>query len=216
MGILVAFLCLAQDASFKTQGGQDVKLSDYKKPVVVLFMRGFTGEFACYFCGIQTRDYKASFEKFKEAGAEILVVLPGAKDAPGYLKMVGESDEEHPDPKFSVPYSVVLDPDLAATKAFGIPCDGLKDGQPFPVSTPATIVIGKDGKALYKYQGKNPEDRPKAEQILEYLKTGKVPVMAGGEKPAADPVIAWMSYADGLKAAEEQKRPILIDFYADW
>ncbi|GEM_PF-4328693 len=107
-------------ASFTNAEGKTVKLSGYrgKKTVVLLFMRGFTGEFACHYCGVQTKEYKRRYEELKAAGAEVLVILPGATDVKGYLEKVGTADQEKPDPKFQVPYAVLLDKDYSASKTF--------------------------------------------------------------------------------------------------
>lgn len=208
----------APDAALTTADGKTVHVSEYrgKKAVVVLFMRGFTGDFACYSCGSQTRSYKAAYEKLTAAGAEVLMVLPGATDAAGYLEKVGENDEEHPDPAFEVPFPVLLDSDLSACKAFGVEAE--IESQGFPVSNPGTFVIGKDGTMLLAYHGKNPSDRPAVEQVLAVLTGAATP--AAGETPPdaapAKPSLPWMTYEAGMKAAKEQKRPVLIDFYADW
>lgn len=206
------------DATFTTADGKQVKLSDYrgKKAVVLLFQRGFPGEFACYYCGKQTRAYKESYEKVKGAGAEVLMVLPGATDPKGYLQAVGEADQEHPEPGFTAPYPVICDTDFAACKVFNIPFD--TQSQDFPVRNPATIVIGKDGAVLYEYHGKNPSDRPEVATVLEVVRTGKpvaalvpkTPVGGGGS------ALKWSAYDEGMKTATAQKKPILIDFYADW
>lgn len=207
----------APDAALTTADGKTVHVSDYrgKKAVVVLFMRGFTGDFACYYCGNQTRAYKADYEKLTAAGAEVLMVLPGATDAAGFLKKVGENDEEHPDPAFQVPFPVLLDGDLSACKAFWVEAEFAAQG--FPVSKPATFVIGKDGTLLFAYHGKNPSDRPAVDQVLAVLTGAAAPAAAKPPDTApAKPSLPWMSYEDGMKAAKEQKKPALIDFYADW
>ncbi len=206
----------APDAALTTADGKTVHLSDYRgnKAVVLLFMRGFTGEFACYHCGNQTRAYKAAYEKLEAAGAEVLMVLPGATDVAGFLKKVGENDEEHPDPAFQVPFPVLLDGDFSACRAFVVEVDLAAQG--FPVSKPATIVIGKDGSVLYAYHGKNPSDRPAVDQVLSVLGGGAPAAAKEGPKAPTKASLPWMTYDEGMKAAKEQKKPVLIDFYADW
>jgi peroxiredoxin len=183
---------------------------------VLLIQRGFGGDFACFFCGQQTRAYKSAYHKLAAAGAEVLMVLPGATDAKGYLRAVGESDEEKPDPNLSVPFLVVCDPDYSACIEFEIPYDPKAPG--FPVSNPATFVLAKDGTVLYSYRGKDPSDRPPVDTVLEVLKTGKAPAAAAVSvgKPPSESSLAWMAYEEGMKAARDQKKPVLIDFYADW
>jgi peroxiredoxin len=211
----------APDVAFIDADGERVRLSDYlgRKPVVLLFTRGFTGQFACYYCGIQTRDYKSTYRKLKAAGAEVLLVLPGATDVDGYLKKVGTSDPDRPEPGFTVPYRVVLDPDLEACRAFDVPAEKTESGG-FPVNQPATFVIGKDGSILYAYHGEDPSDRPSAEAVLGILE-GRVAGARADSGPTSAPAsgpasLPWVTYAEGLEAARRAKRPILLEFYADW
>jgi len=205
------------EAAFTDADGKTVRLSDYrgKQSVVLLFMRGFSGEFACYYCGLQTKEYKTRYEDLKSAGAEVLVILPGTTDAQAYLEKVGTADEDEPDPKFQVPYPILLDTDYSACRVFNVAFDPTFNGA-FPVDEPATIVIGKDGMVLYEYHGKNPSDRAKIEDVLEVVKTGKAKKAGSQGDEKAVVTLAWVSYEDGLKRAKEERKPLLLDFYADW
>jgi peroxiredoxin len=211
----------AIDATFTTADGKMVRLADYrgKKAVVLLFMRGFTGEYACYHCGVQTESYRARYEDVRAAGAEVLMVLPGAKATRGYLDKVGEQAGVDVPKKYDVPFPVVLDTDLSACKTLGVAFTSPIPEGGFPVDEPATIVVGKDGTVLYAYHGKNPSDRPKVDDVLAAL-AGKKAVTAPSEKPAdvATPrsVIAWKEYATGVAEARAQRRPLFLEFYADW
>jgi hypothetical protein len=75
----------------------------------------------------------------------------------------------------------VLDPDGKACAAFRVPFD--KDSPDFPVFEPATIVIGKDGKAIFEHHGKLPGDRPKPEAVLEILRPGTLKVTETAPAP---------------------------------
>ena len=214
----------APDASFIDAHGQQVRLSNWvgKEPVVLLFMRGFVGEFSCYFCGMQTQQYEGSYEKLRAAGAEVLMILPGVKDpkdAAAYLKSIGTSDEQHPDPAFSVRFPLLLDPDLSACHAFGVSAENRGEGA-FPVNEPATIVIGKDGSILYAYHGKFPGDRPSVDVVLDVVRNGKAPAEALGHQteksPGSLPSLTWVPFIAGMKAAKDNKKPILLEFFADW
>lgn len=205
------------EVSFVKGDGSPFKLSSLKgKIVVLLFMRGFTGEFACFHCGKQTRSYKGAWARFNELNVEIIMVLPGAKETKGYLQKVGENDEEHPDSNFSVPFLVVTDPDFSACKKFKVEYDD-SGSEPFPVSDPATIVLGKDGKIIYEYHGKDPSDRPQVEEIVSVLggkpikETPKVP-----EEKKSAVSIQWVSYDDGMKNAKDSGTPVMLEFFAEW
>ncbi len=206
------------DASFTAEEGKTIRLSDYRetREVVLLFMRGFTGDFACFHCGTQTRAYKKAYAQFQAAGAEVLVILPGTVDARGYLRRVGRSDPQGEDPDFAVPFPVAGDPLFEACTAFGVPFDPLAVDT-FPVSQPATIVVGRDGRIRYEHHGEDPSDRPAAETVLESLRGG------GDRAPAArgTPVtpgtsLSWQPYEAGLARARAEGKPILLEFYADW
>jgi peroxiredoxin len=191
-----------------------IALSDYlgKQPVVLLFMRGYTAGMACYFCGVQTREYKAAYDKLRAAGAEVLMVLPLAKDAAGYVKTIGASADPA-EPGFTVPFPVVLDPDGKACTAFDVKFD--KDAPDFPVFEPATIVLGKDGKPLLEHHGAQPGDRPKVDDVLKAL---GVKSTSAAPRAPEKPVTAreWKSHADGMALAKSQQRPVLLEFHAVW
>src|SRR5262245_8650969 len=83
----------AVEATFTDASGKPVKLSDYrgKSSLVLLFMRGFKGDFACFHCGNQMRACKEGYASLHDAGAEVLAILPGATDVKGFLEKVGTS-----------------------------------------------------------------------------------------------------------------------------
>jgi peroxiredoxin len=212
----------ALDAAFTAPDGNTVHLSDFrgKRSVVLLFQRGYDDGSACFYCAKQTNAYKAAYADLQSAGAEVVMILPGTLDTAGYLGAIGQMDDEHPDPAFSVPFPVLGDPDFSACRTFDVP--HVDAGHGFPVSQPATFVISKDGTELLAYHGKQPGDRPTVETVLAVLRTGKKaedPSVAA-PTPAAPsvsrPTLAWVSYDEGIKAAREQKRPVLLEFYADW
>src|SRR5262249_52901173 len=102
--------------------GRTTTLSELRgdHAAVLLFMRGFKGDFACFYCGTQLRAYREAWPKLQSAGATVIAILPGAKDVRGFLEEVGTSDDAHPDPGFTLPFPVVLDPDYAACRRFGV------------------------------------------------------------------------------------------------
>jgi len=217
LGIAAFVPCQAKPAlaDLKLVGAdRTITLSEYlgKQPIVLLFMRGYVSDMACYYCGEQTREYKASYEKLRAAGAEVLMVLPLAKDITGYVKRVGASAQP-PEPGFTVPFPVVLDPEGKACTAFGVTFD--KDSPDFPVFEPATIVLGKDGKPLLEHHGKDPSDRPQVAEVLAKLGAKAEPAAA---RPAEKPVVTreWKGYAEGVGIAKAQKKPMLLEFHAVW
>src|SRR5258706_6961094 len=161
----------APDVTFDGAAGK-IALRDYrgKQAVVLLFMRGFAQGMTCYYCGEQTREYRAKYGEIHAAGAEVLMVLPLAKDIAGYVRKIGEGSTP-PDPQLALPFPVVLDADGSACAAFHVPTKKPGAGDPFPVAAPATIVIGKDGRILFEHHGDDPSDRPEVQKVLEVLRT---------------------------------------------
>jgi peroxiredoxin len=206
----------APDATFQGQTG-NVSLKDFrgKQAVVLLFMRGYQGGMACYYCGEQTREYAAKYKEFTAAGAEVLMVLPLAKDIAGYVRKIGETSQP-PDPKLALPFRVVLDADGSACKAFHVPLKAASSSDPFPVSSPATIAIGKDGRILFEHHGADPGDRPEASKVLEALRTGRAESSAAKPPAPPPPSREWSGYEAGMAAAKARSRPILLEFHAVW
>ena len=206
----------APDATFDGTAGK-VALRDFrgKQAVVLLFMRGFDQNMACYYCGEQTREYHGKYAELHAAGAEVLMVLPLAKDIAGYVRKVGEGGDP-PDPGLKLPFPVVIDADGSACAAFRVPAKTPGRGDPFPVSEPATIVIAKDGRILFEHHGKDPSDRPEVGKVLEVLRTGTAARGPAKPVPVSAPTRAWLAYADGMRLAKTERRPILLEFHAVW
>ena len=87
---------------------------------------------------------------------------------------------------------------------------------PFPVSSPATIVSGKDGRILFEHHGADPGDRPAAAKVLEVLRTGKAEPSTAKRTATQPPAREWAGYEAGMAAAKARSRPILLEFHAVW
>jgi peroxiredoxin len=204
--------------------GHTVTLSELRgeRAAVLLFLRGFKGDFACYYCGTQLRSFKEAWPRLQAAGATVIAILPGAKDVRGFLEKVGTSDDAHPDPGFTLPFPVVLDPEYAACRRFGVFFDAGADAFTFPVSEPATIVLAKDGRVAFAYHGTEPPDRPEVDAILDVVAHGAprdgLKSSARAAAPPAPPAsdLPWKGYAEGLALARTDGRPVLLDFHALW
>jgi peroxiredoxin len=223
--VLLVAACLAkEETTFVDASGHSVTLGELRgdRAAVLLFMRGFTGDFACFFCGTQLRAYREAWPKVEAAGATVVAILPGAKDVRGFLEKVGTSDDAHPDPGFALPFPVVLDPDFAACRRFGVAFDPKADPSTFPVSEPATVVVGKDGRVVFAYHGTAPPDRPEVDAILDVVahgapKAGLKTSASAAAPPAPPPAnLPWKKYAEGMALARTDGRPVLLDFHALW
>jgi peroxiredoxin len=218
----------AIDATLVDAAGKAVQLSDWRgrRALVLLFMRGFTGEFACFHCSHQIAAWKEAYARVQAAGAEVIAVLPGAKSPRGFLGKVAEVLDDKSGPEYAVPFPVLADPDFSACRAFLVNFDPRPDAFPFPVSEPATAVLDRDGRLVYVDHGSDPSDRPKVDPILDVLLHGPPPATeihrkfatppaAPGEAPPASN-LPWKSYADGMALARAQGQPVLLDFHALW
>jgi peroxiredoxin len=219
------------DATLVDAAGRPVQLADFrgKRALVLLFMRGFTGEFACFHCSHQIAAWKEAHARVQAAGAEVIAVLPGAKGPRGFLEKVAAVLDDKAGPDYTVPFPVLADPDFSACRTFLVNFDPRADAFPFPVSEPATVVLDRDGRLVFVDHGTDPSDRPKVDPILDVLlhgppRAGEIPrkfatpPVATGVA-AANPVVStlpWKSYADGMALARAQGQPVLLDFHALW
>ncbi len=230
-GRLVAAALLAsplarevEETKFVDAAGRAVTLAELRgdQSAVLLFLRGFQSDFACFFCGTQLRAYREAWPKLQAGGATVVAILPGAKDVRGFLEKVGMADDAHPEPAFALPFPVVLDPDFSACRRFGVAFDPKADAFTFPVSEPATVVVGKDGRVEFSYHGIDPPDRPEVDAILDVVAHGAPPAgLKSSARAAAPPPpppsnLPWKGYADGTAHARSDGRPVLLDFHALW
>lgn len=150
-------------AKFIDAGGKLVDLSTFvgKKPVVLVFMKGFYSHGICVYCTRQTADLAQNAKGFADAGAEILVVYPGAEEhINAFVKSVREY-EKSDDPRFQLPFKVLLDVNQDVVRALKI------DGD---LAHPTSFILDKDGVCRYQYVGRSLSDRPKAATLLEETK----------------------------------------------
>lgn len=145
-------------AVFLDANRNEVRLDDYLgKPVVLVFTRGFPG-YICPMCTTYTAQITVAHQKFKDAGAEVLIVFPGeASQVDEFIdacQQIAETDEV-------LPFPILIDPDLAAVKAFNIRAD---------LSLPATYIFDKNGDIAWGFVGEQPHQRPSVAVLLEEVK----------------------------------------------
>ena len=142
---------------FVDTNGQRVQIGQYngKKNLVLVFTRGFSGQL-CPYCTTQTSRLIANYDKFKQRGAEVLLVYPGSKEQLPQFREAGlaASGEDR------FPFPVLLDEDLAAVNRLGIAAQ---------LASPSTFIIDKQGKVWLSYVGSNPADRPSIQAMLDQL-----------------------------------------------
>jgi len=147
---------------FRNDKDQKVKLKDYigRYNLVLVFTRGYSGGTICPFCTMQTAQLAASYQKFIERDARVIIVFPGAgKHLPDFAAAVTRVDREQADIA-AVKWPVVLDPDLKAVKLLDIVAD---------LASPSTFIIDKQGNVVFSYVGANRTDRPSVKALLKHL-----------------------------------------------
>lgn len=151
---------IAPDFTLKTLDDRSVRLNDLtaKSEVVLVVLRGWPG-YQCPFCSRQARDFVRNDEKFKAAGAHVLMVYPGPAD-----DLKAHAAEFLHDQNWPKDYLLLLDQDYAFTKAYGLRWDAPKE-----TAYPSTFIIGKDGKVAFARVSKKHGDRVDAETVLKAL-----------------------------------------------
>ncbi|HEX3134304.1 MAG TPA: redoxin family protein, partial [Planctomycetota bacterium] len=132
----------------------DVAKQKGKKPVLLVVLRGFSGQ-VCLYCAAQTTAISKNIQKFNDMGVEVVVVYPGPVEAVApFIEAVRSIAKEPP------PMPVVLDVSLIAVRKFGIE-DNL--------AKPTSLIIDKEGVVRYAYVGKTIADRPAVKDLLNEL-----------------------------------------------
>jgi peroxiredoxin len=142
---------LAPNFMLKDQDGKDVRLSDLtdKGRVVLIFFRGRY----CLVCRAALRGLLPKLEDFKNSRVTVVAVGPMS---PAEAKA------------FDLPFPVLSDPDLEATKKYGLVHEkGLMNKD---VPRPTTMLIDKERKIRWMRAETSLRIRPDPEEIFEQLK----------------------------------------------
>lgn len=154
---------------FVDSSGKLVDLAKYKgKPLVLSVMKGFYSQGVCVYCTRQTADLADNIKTFRELGCEVLVVYPGREEHINTFVRSVREHEKSDDPRFQLPFKVLLDVNLDAVRALNIIGD---------LAHPTTFVINSDGVVSYQYIGRSMSDRPSVKDVLEQVRK------AGAAKP---------------------------------
>lgn len=132
----------------------DIAKQKGKKPVLMVVLRGFSGQ-VCLYCAAQTTAISKNIQKFNDMGVEVVVVYPGPVEAVApFIEAVRSLAKEPP------PMPVTLDVSLIAVRQLGIE-DNL--------AKPTSLIIDKAGVVRYAYVGKTIADRPSVKDLLNEL-----------------------------------------------
>ncbi len=126
---------IAPDFEFRDRDGNIAKLSDLqgRKDVVIYFYpKDFTPG-----CSMQATEFTRDYEKFKDAGIEIVGVSP---------------DDEESHQRFRqdmhIPYPLVADPENEVTKSYGVYGPKKFMGKEYIGVNRSTFIVDKSGKIV--------------------------------------------------------------------
>ena len=146
---------------FTRVDGDPLKLSDYlgRRHVVLVFTQGYYGGSLCPFCTTQVSRLIANYDRFVDAGAEVLVVYPG--DDEHLDEFIGNAASVVNRQIDRTPFPLLLDADLSAVRFFGIESH---------LAHPSTFVLDRDGNVRLAYVGADRSaDRPSIDAMLAAL-----------------------------------------------
>ncbi|MDA1193360.1 MAG: peroxiredoxin family protein [Candidatus Poribacteria bacterium] len=140
---------MAPDFMLASVGGANVSLDDYDgETLVLVFYRGNW----CPFCHNQLATLQEEMAKFDAAGAKIVAISP---DELEFATATAEAE--------GLTFPVLSDTTRETVKSYGVFHDAING------SLPATFVIDRTGIIRWKYIGKNKQDRPLPELVLEQV-----------------------------------------------
>lgn len=150
----------AADFELKSVSGATVKLSKVAEagPVVLIVLRGYPG-YQCPVCNQQVGQFLSHADKFKAAGATVLMVYPGPSQNLGQRADEFLSGKTLPDG-----FQMLLDPDYKFTNAYH-----LRWNAPRETAYPSTFVIQKDRRITFAKVSQTHGDRTKPEDVLKAL-----------------------------------------------
>jgi peroxiredoxin len=149
---------------FHRADGGVVDMDDYRgsKKVVLVVLRGFARE-VCVYCIAQTEALCENVDAFRDLGCEVFVVYPGERNR---LETFLESFETVSKLEGEPPIGVLYDKDMELVQRMGITSE---------FAIPSTFVIDERGTIRYSYVGREIDDRPSTEQVLEAIRKLSAP-----------------------------------------
>lgn len=142
---------------FITSNGEVLDVKTFKgKKVLLVVLRGLTGNSVCIHCSAQTIALVNAAKKFEDRKTEVVFVYPGkAESVPAFLEATQKLDQE-----FKMPYKVALDVDLGVVRLFDIKGS---------LAKPTSILLDEQGLVRYVYIGQQPADRPSVQAITDVI-----------------------------------------------
>jgi peroxiredoxin Q/BCP len=143
----------APDFTAKDQNGKTISLSDYKGKEVILY---FYPQDNTPTCTNEACNYRDNYQSLVSRGFEVIGVSPD-----------NEKSHKKFETKFSLPFTLVADPDRSIVEAYGVWAEKTTFGRTYMGVLRTTFVIDKKGvikKIIDKVQSKNA-----SQQVLDVL-----------------------------------------------
>jgi len=150
----------AEDFKLKTIQGNEIQFSKLNKshPMVLVVLRGWPG-YQCPVCTRQVGGLIADADKFKELGAEVLMVYPGPS-----ADLQNHAIEFSEDFNFPGNFYFTLDPDYTMINTYGLRWKAEKE-----TAYPSTFVINTKGEIVYSKVSSSHGGRAGNTEILDAL-----------------------------------------------
>ena len=142
------------DFTLPDQRGERVTLSHFRGSPVVLF---FYPRADTPGCTIEACEFRDLYGELKAAGAVLLGI---SRDTPGKQKKFAE--------KFSLPYTLLADPEMTVAQQFDVVKEGSMYGEPVTKVERSTFLFDKEGKLQAEFRAVKPEGH--AAEMLAAIK----------------------------------------------
>jgi thioredoxin-dependent peroxiredoxin len=144
---------LAPSFDLEDQGGQRVRLSDYRGRQVLVYFYPKADTSGCTAQSCSVRDAR---EDLREAGVDVLGISP---DPPGAQRAFDE--------KYALGFPLLSDTDHSVAEAWGVWDERSMYGRTYMGIVRSSFLIGADGRIEEAWYGVRPKDTvPKAQAAL--------------------------------------------------
>ena len=140
----------------------ELKQLTAKSPVVLVVLRGWPG-YQCPLCTRQVNDFVSQASAFGAAGAQVLMVYPGAA-----IDLKNHAEEFLHNKNWPRNFLFVIDPDFTFTKSYGLRWDAKGE-----TAYPSTFILDKANKVRFAHVSKQHADRVSSVAVLKFLPAAK-------------------------------------------
>ena len=150
----------APDFTLNTLEGRSVALASLvtESAVVLVVLRGWPG-YQCPVCARQVQDFAARAADFHDRQARVVMIYPGPAEA-----LKAHAREFVQNKEWPAAFTLLLDPDFAFTKAYGLRWDAKKE-----TAYPATFIIERGGTVRHAHVSQSHGNRLSAAKAIAEL-----------------------------------------------